>query len=63
MISLAFVVRGYGCSISHKIMPYTTSCKLRTVSVIHSLAYKIKSTAKLLITYIQDQYVKGMKIK
>ena len=30
MIFLAFLVRGYGCSTSHTIVPFTIGCKFRT---------------------------------
>ena len=30
MIFPAFLVMGYGCSTSHKIMPFTICCKFRT---------------------------------
>ena len=30
MIFLAFLVRGYGCSTSHTIVPFTKGCKFRT---------------------------------
>ena len=40
------LVRGYGCSISHNLIPYTTSCKLSTDLVTHSLAYKNKELFK-----------------
>ena len=30
MIFLAFQVRGYGCSTSHTIVPFTIGCKFRT---------------------------------
>ena len=30
MIYLAFLVRGYGCSTSHTIVPFTIDCELRT---------------------------------
>ena len=46
MIFVAFLFKEYGCSISHKIMPYTKTCKLRTVLVTHSLAYKNKELFK-----------------
>ena len=49
MILLALLVRGYGCSISHKIMPYTT--RLRAVFVTHSLEYKNKELFKTVMTY------------
>ena len=39
---LAFLVRGYGCSTSHTIVPFTIDCKFRTFTVTHSLAYKTK---------------------
>ena len=30
MIFLAFLVRAYGCSTSHTIVPFTKGCKFRT---------------------------------
>ena len=30
MIFLAFIVRGYGCSTNHTIVPFTIGCKFRT---------------------------------
>ena len=30
MIFIAFLVRGYGCSTSHTIVPFTIGCKFRT---------------------------------
>ena len=64
MIFLAFLVRGYGCSISHKIMPYTTSCKFRPFLVTHSLAYKNKELFKTVYEICSGSiYMKGMKIK
>ena len=44
---LAFLVRGYICSISHEIMPYTTSCKLRTVfgHTLSSILFMIYSSS------------------
>ena len=32
MIFIAFLVRGYGCSTSHTIVPFTIGCKFRTFS-------------------------------
>ena len=47
MIFLAFLVRGYGCATSHRIVPLTIGCKFRTFfSVRHSLAYKSKEPFK-----------------
>ena len=46
MIFPAFLVRGYGCSTSHTIVPFTIGCKFRTFSVTHSLAYKNKEPFK-----------------
>ena len=46
MIFLAFLVRGYGCSTSHTIVPFTIGCKFRTFSVTHCLTYKIKEPFK-----------------
>ena len=46
MIFLAFLVRGYGCSTSHTIVPFTIGCKFRTFSVTNSLAYKYKEPFK-----------------
>ena len=46
MIFPAFLVRGYGCSTSHKMVPFTIGCKFRTFSVTHSLAYKNKEPFK-----------------
>ena len=41
------LVRRYGCSTSHTIVPFTIGCKFRTFSVTHSLAYKNKETFKI----------------
>ena len=30
MIFLAFLIRGYGCSTSHSIVPFSIGCKFRT---------------------------------
>ena len=46
MIFLAFLVRGYGCSISHEIMPSLQGAKLGVFLVTHSLAYKNKELFK-----------------
>ena len=43
---LAFLVRGYRCSTSHTIVPFTIGFKFRTFSVTHSLAYKNKELFK-----------------
>ena len=43
---LAFLVRGYGCSTSHTIVPFTIGYKFRTFSVAHSLAYINKEPFK-----------------
>ena len=46
MIFPAFLVRGYGCSTSHTIVPFTIGFKFRIFSVTHSLAYKNKEPFK-----------------
>ena len=46
MIFLAFLVRGYGCSTGHTIVPFTVGYKFRTFVVTHSLAYKNKKPFK-----------------
>ena len=43
---MIFLVRGYGCSTSHILVPFTISCKFRTFLVTHSLAYKNKEPFK-----------------
>ena len=43
---LAFLVRGYGCSTSHTIVPFIIGANLGLFSVIHSLAYKNKEPFK-----------------
>ena len=45
MIFLAFLVRGYGCSTSHTIVPLFLAI-LGLFSVTHSLAYKNKEPFK-----------------
>ena len=37
MIFLAFLVRGYGCSTSHAIVPFTLGCKFRTFFRSHKV--------------------------
>ena len=46
MIFPAFLVRGYGCSTSHTIVPFTIIANLGLFSVTHSLAYKNKEPFK-----------------
>ena len=65
MFFLAFLVRGYGCSTNHTIVPFAIGCKFRTFSVTYSLAYKIKCPLKLFMPYSFSEsiYMKQTKIK
>ena len=46
MIFSSFSSKGYGCSTSHTIVPFTINCKFGTLSVTHSLAYNNKEPFK-----------------
>ena len=60
LILLGFPVRVYGCSTIYKIVPYTTSFKLRMFLVTDSkYVIKIKIPLKPSLTYlvVQDKYI------